>query len=369
MKQTFAGYLCILIVFGITGIASAQVDWMPDPNLRQTVREKLNLPRNTPLTVLHLEHLYDLVILESNIADLQGLEHAINLHFLHIGDSRISNLTPLAELVNLEVLKLYGNEIVDISPLDGLVNLKVLGLEGNEIVDISPLSNLTALEHLDLRTNLISDFTPLLHLNKLTHLDIRDNSSSGAGQFLSADPVVIDALRVTVCDFQPPTSIRSVKKRLDGRNYPSVFASQVGIVNTTDLKSIKDFARVDLSFGVHSFHSLGTLSFGESPFGGTARIGNVEALKQRHADVVRENSNMILLVEIRYYDGHGFGLTEDSPYWLRNSDGTIAQRVWYRDTQGNEYSEPLVDFTHPDIIDMIVAQAVAVAKCGLYDGI
>ena len=31
--------------------------------------------------------------------------------------------------------------------------------------------------------------------------------------------------------------------------------------------------------------------------------------------------------------------------------------------------EPLANFTHPDVIEMIIQQAVAVAKCGLYDGI
>ena len=87
---------------------------MPDANLRQAVREKLNLPQNTPLTTLHLERLYDLVVPESNIEDLQGLEHAVNLRFLHLSRSWIVDLTPLANLVSLEVLKLYANDIVDI---------------------------------------------------------------------------------------------------------------------------------------------------------------------------------------------------------------------------------------------------------------
>ena len=90
MTQIFSICLCLLIV---CGVAWAQEEWMPDPNLRQAVREKLNLPRNTPLTVLHLEHLYDLVILESDIANLQGLEHAVNLNsFVDIKSVGFSSL-------------------------------------------------------------------------------------------------------------------------------------------------------------------------------------------------------------------------------------------------------------------------------------
>ena len=146
MKQVYRFCLCIFIVFGIVcSVALAQEEWMPDPNLRQAVHEKLNLPRNTRLTVLHLERLYDLVVLESNIADLQGLEHAVNLRFLHLSSSRIVDLTPLAELFSLQTLKLYHNNISDLTPLAGLTSLQELGLEGNNISDITPLSNLTAI--------------------------------------------------------------------------------------------------------------------------------------------------------------------------------------------------------------------------------
>ena len=41
MKQIFTVYLCLFIT---CGVALAQEEWMPDPNLRQAVREKLNLP-------------------------------------------------------------------------------------------------------------------------------------------------------------------------------------------------------------------------------------------------------------------------------------------------------------------------------------
>ena len=47
---------------------------------------------------------------------------------------------------------------------------------------------------------------------------------------------------------------------------------------------------------------------------------------------------------------------------------------WIRDENGNRvpatgYPAFLMDFTHPEVQDIIVEQAIAVRKCGLYDGI
>ena len=390
----------LLLIIALGDITHAQdaTDWMPDPNLRQVISEKLGIKT---LTIIDMKRLHDLVSIGDEIESLQGLEHAVHLNFLHISGGNISDLTPLSGLLNLQTLKLEGHQIVDISPLaklrilrellleansisdltplSGLINLEYLRLHNNRIVDISPLSNLTQLEYLELQNNQISDFTPLLKLTNLVHLDIRDNPDSGVGQFVSADPTIIEALRVRICEFEKPTFVGPVKERIENRDYPSPFSSQVGIVNTTDLEPVKHIASVDLSFGTRPFHDLGALSFAISPFGGYARTGDVQTMKQHHAEVLRENPNMLTLAEIRYYDGHGFEfrtdspngyeLSEDSPYWLRNSDGSIAKRIWYRDAQGNEHSEPLVDFTQGEVQEMIIDQAVAVANCGLYDGI
>ena len=173
MKQIYRLCLCILVVLGVaSGVTSAQEEWMPDPNLRRAVREKLNLPQNTPLTVLHLERLHDLVILESDIASLRGLEHAVNLHFLHLSNSKIADLTPLAELFSLETLKLYGNNISDVSPLANLTNLEELNLSSNRISDLHPLASLQDLATLSVADNPIYDFSPLIGLENLQSIEI-----------------------------------------------------------------------------------------------------------------------------------------------------------------------------------------------------
>ena len=65
---------------------------------------------------------------------------------------------------------------------------------------------------------------------------------------------------------------------------------------------------------------------------------------------------MVFLVYIDFRSYPRDAFPEDWPYWIR-------------DAQGNIHPEGLVDFTHPAVQDIIVQQAIAVSKCGLYDGI
>ena len=59
-------------------------------------------------------------------------------------------------------------------------------------------------------------------------------------------------------------------------------------------------------------------------------------------------------------------LGEDWPYWIRDEHGNIFRE---HNPDGTVAKHGLMDFTHPAVQDMIVQQAVAVSKCGLYDGI
>lgn len=89
-----------------------------------------------------------------------------------------------------------------------------------------------------------------------------------------------------------------------------------------------------------------------------------EAQAQRDA-FIAHNPNMLFLVEIRMRDALSEYLPEDSPYWIRDEDGNRVVAVQH-------IIDPtifLIDFTNPELQDIIIEQAVAVAKCGLYDGI
>ncbi len=381
--------IALLLIATLGNITYAQdaADWMPDAHLERAVREKLGIPDEIPMLPADMTALYGLVM-EHDIESLRGLEHAINLRILFIVKSEVSDLTPLvglenlrelklysnhisditplAGLINLEVLELQDNQIVDISPFGGLVNLKVLNLEGNQIVDLSPLSNLTALTHLHVGTNQIVDFTPLLNLTNLESLGILNNPNSGAGQFVSADPAVIEAFRVTICDLESPTYVRPVNERIESREYPSAFLTHKRGGDSEQYPDTFDqFVRYDFSFMFEPFHPFVFSRTLHSPFGGKVRTTNDQHLLQVHRDAIRENPNMIFIVEIAYFDGRFLNLPDDSPYWFRNKDGSIAIRGDSLDPQ----AERLVNFTHPDVIEMIIQQTVAIAKCGLYDGI
>ena len=134
MKRFYAFFLILLaITTWIPNFANAQEeDWMPDPNLRKAVRQKLQIDTNTVLTKADMLQLaaLDIVKLQitEKISDLTGLEHAINLEVLLLPQNGIQDIRPLADLTKLTFLDLGGNAISDISPLAGLVNLEVLGL-------------------------------------------------------------------------------------------------------------------------------------------------------------------------------------------------------------------------------------------------
>ena len=326
MKQIYAYTLYFIFLFSIaSGVTLAQEEWMPDPNLRAAVREKLNLSRNTPLTVLHLERLYDLVVLESDIEDIQGLEHAVNLHFLHLSDSRIVDLTPLANLVSLEVLKLYDNEILDITPLENLTKLKELNLSGNQITDIAPLANLFNLEVLSLGDNPITDYSSL---SALSGVDFG------------------------YCEIPRFSTIDKVKNR----NYPSIFSAWHNTINQWTLSDSERLAHHDLHFCCLMFG----LDFAEMEQG-IKLVGDLRAARKQRDKILEQNPNMLFLVGIYYYGVHPSSYPEDWPYWLRDENGNRVQDVGW--------SELLIDFTIPEAQDFFVQQAVAVAECGLYDGI
>ena len=440
-------------------------DWMPDPALREVVREALEFPDEIPIHPGDMPGLHNLFLreIEHDIRSLKGLEYAVNLKFLVIGRSQVSDLTPLAGLENLEflsifrsqvsdltplaglknlwVLKLFENPISDISPLAGLVglrelhlqtnlildltplanlenlrilrlgkqisdvsplagliglqelrlqsnlisdltplanleNLRVLSLQGEQISDASPLAGLVGLQELILENNAISDFTPLVSLTNLKTLAIYPNPIPLGNQFIGIDASHLEAAEENViCEHPRPSYTATVTERIHNRDYPSVFLTHKRNNYEEDPDLFHhQLVHYDFSFMYEPFHPLVNPYTSNSPFGGMVRTGEhgtIAHLSHVHTDAIRENPNMIFIVEIAYFDGRRFNLPEDSPYWFRNPDGTIAHRPAPLDAQGNKrwQDEPLIDFTNPDVIEMIIQHTIAVAKCGLYDGI
>ena len=337
---------------------------------------KLNKNRITDISPLSgLVNLQHLELHDNQIVDLSPLTGLIGLRDLRLRSNEVVDITPLSGLVNLQSLELHGNQISDISPLAGLVNLQELKVKLNQVVDVSPLAGLIGLRRLNLEHNFISDLTPLVPLTNLEILLIFGNPIPLGNQFTVEVPHLKAAVAGAICEIPGPSYTTSVTERINTRNYPSAFLSHKRADDPEQYPGTFDqFIRYDFSFGFEPFHPLTRPHTFNSPFGGAVRggdFGAIAKLPQVHRDAIRENPNMIFIVEIAYFDGRFLNLPDDSPYWFRNPDGTIAHRPGPLDAQGNPkwIDEPLLNFTHPDVIEMIIQRTVAIAKCGLYDGI
>ena len=411
----------LLLLLAPCAAARAQVVNIPDPNLRAAVREALDVPGDDAITTRALQYLTYLVANSRGIESLQGLEFATELQHLQLRsnqivdirplanlkrldtliilENRISDLTPLANLMELVELNARDNpvsdvspladlrilkhldlsrcQIVDTTPLARLTKLRVLQLNHNQIVDVRPLSNLRMLYKLEIHRNFIVDIRPLANLTHLTELNLSDNDIPDVSPLAdltdletldirgipAANYTPLDGLALTnflyeqSCEL-PPLPIHD---RIKDRNYPSIFTAWAGphrgsITNRPDLSGVENVAMHDLWFSGAQFG----LGFKETPDGFTM-TGNVDEAIQRRDQFLALNSNMLFIVDIRMRSYALDEFPEDWPYWIKDADGTIVN-AW-------EGKFGLIDFTHPDIQDRIVQQAIAVSKCGLYDGI
>ncbi len=353
-------------------LASAEVE-ITDPNLNRAIREQLALTDETALTQLAMKQLTGLDAGDSQIEDLAGLEHATNVTRINLHRNSIGNLEPLAELIQLEYLSLWGNPISDLSPLANLIQLKSLDLGACQISDIAPLASLMQLEWLHLHHNQISNITPLANLKQLTDLWLTSNRIVDVSPL--ANLTMLEELRIEgnfiknldlleglsltrftydeICEL-PRLPIR---ERIQNRSFPSVFKAWDNILNRPTLSHEDQVAHHDLfwspSFGLHWLQTNQ----------GIQLIGNLDKALQERDMLLDRNSNMLFLFEIRMRDAFITNFYhEDWTYWIRDTTGD-------RVPAASDYSAFLVDFTRPGMQDLIVQQAIAVAKCGLYDGI
>ena len=268
-----------------------------------------------------------------SISDIASLSNLFSLTALNVRFNRIVDISPVASLTNLVTLRLERNRIVDVTPLANLTQLAELYLSHNHIADISPLANLVELETLDIRGNLVNDYTPL-------------------------DGIALtDFLYDEFCEL-PPLPIHD---RIKDRDYPSIFTAWAGpnwvsILNRPDLSGVENVASHDLWFSVPKFG----LTFRDTS-NEFIMAGSVDEAIKRRDEFLALNPNMLFIADIRMRSYALDEFPEDWLYWIKDSDGNIVN-AW-----AGVFG--LIDFTHPDIQDRIIQQAIAVSKCGLYDGI
>ena len=330
-------------------IVSSEVsDLAPLAGLKNLRDLKLRKNRITDITPLAGLVNLELLQLQANqVADISPLAGLLKLQVLQLNDNLLTDTSPLQELVNLKELNLEANQITDISPLAGLINLKGLALENNPIVDISPLQGLVNLKALHLGRNKIIDFTPIYGLTGIEFLTLGDPPlDSEVLQILKT------ADRIVTCDIERTP----ILPRIENREHPSVFQAQGEIMNLPKLSREERLVYHDLFFGNIGF------GWGWTPTPTGFRLtGDLEESKSTRDRIRAQNPNLLLLASIDYYAANSSKYPEDWPYWLRDESGNRVEiPTW------DQY---IIDFRHPAAQEMVIQQAIEVAKCGVFDGI
>ena len=310
---------------------------VPDPNLRQAIRETLSLPDGAPLTQLEMLRLTELRAWQRDITDLTGLQYATNLENLHLPENQIQDLTPLANLTNLIRLNLSLNIVESVEPLAGLIQLRTLNLFVNRIQDITPLANLTNIERLYIHENLVTDITPLQGLN------------------------LIEFEYDEICDIPPIAP--PVRERMENRNFPSIFAwgGSHSTLGSDHLTPDQRAALHDLDFGV--WFSFNWDQTPTEPFDGiaTSLAGNLSHSRETHRQRLAQNPNMLVLFGVGFHSHYSDeAYPPGSDYFLRDENGEIIRR---------DTGSPNINFLHPEVQDLLVKRIIAIERCGLYDGV
>ena len=311
---------------------------IPDPNLEQAIRDALSLPKDIPLTQLQMQNLTRLAAWDRNITNLTGLEHAIFLNHLSLRYNQIQDITTLTDLIHLVELILDRNPITDLTPLSNLVNLKILRLDGCiNVTDISPLQNLVNLERLFIQRTSVTDFTPLQGLN------------------------LIEFYYDQVCDIPP--LLPSVRERIETRSFPSIVQAWDDVVGLDHLTWEQRNVLHDLYFSTGFDYALEWDITETEPNAGVAirMAGDLEYALQVRQRKLDQNPNMIFLRDLEWFSTPTLDTYPiDSDFWLRDTDNQIV--VQY----GPSYQ---MDFFNPEFQDLLVKRIVAIANCGLNDGI
>ena len=180
----------------------------------------------------------------------------------------------------------------------------------------------------------------------------------------------------TVSNRTDPT-MKSVKARIESRNYPSLFQAWYGIdmpeyPQTTNEQRLQAAAKhdllweeplsqlgenVDLTLGLvwdHDNHGLATNFTSESLS---------HALEKRKR-MLELNPNMVFLFEVRWRDAPMSFLPGNSDWWLRNEDDEIV-KGWL----GGWEPFFMLNYNNEEFQDNVARQCKIAIESGVYDGV
>ena len=95
-------------------------------------------------------------------------------------------------------------------------------------------------------------------------------------------------------------------------------------------------------------------------------LGRAREIRQRRLD---QNPNMVFLGGVGLQQHHTLeAFPPDSDFWLRDSQGQII-RGNIADEYRISFDEYLINFLKPEVQDLLAKRIIAIARCGLYDGV
>jgi hypothetical protein len=107
------------------------------------------------------------------------------------------------------------------------------------------------------------------------------------------------------------------------------------------------------------------LNWADAQFEGSAvsfTTQSIASARAFRAELLKRNSNVVMLAEVRYRDAKEDFLPAESPWWQR--DGERKKKPGWE--EGGYY---LLDFHHPDFRRHVARRAAACVKSGVVDGV
>ncbi len=310
-------------------VESSEKVFIPEPVLELEISRSLGVSPSEITESLLGEKLKILELSDSQLRDLRGLEHALNLEILVLRNNLIEDLSPLSGLNKLKRLDLSGNRIaglkknlVDVSSINtgksSVSALTHLNLSGNKLRGLSGINYFSNLLNLNVSKNSLTDLQGLSSLKKLLTLNASENQLGFVESYQDANrnkkydlgEPFNDVSGNGIRDSDPLSEIHSLSSltylQLNG-NLISKIDSMLSLPSLKVLLlSGNQIARIE---GLSSFSALEKLSLNDnfiSDISGIGKLKNLNFLsmsENRLCDL-RELSQLTKLNELHLQYNH-----------------------------------------------------------------
>ena len=122
-----------------------------------------------------LPALQELVLAETGLSSIAGLEQVTGLTKLDLHNNTVRNLEVLSGMPKLRQLNLSHNAVTDLTPLGGLTDLDRLDVSFNALTTLAPLGGCIKLTQIEAGNNQITDLSGVAGLSLLTYLGMDYN--------------------------------------------------------------------------------------------------------------------------------------------------------------------------------------------------